>query len=274
MTTSTLDSPAAPIARLPGRDYISFSAISSFQRCPLAFKFRYLDQLHEEVVSASLVFGGAIHSAVEFHFNEMMAGNTTPDLDTLLYSFQEAWRERDTIEIRFNKGEDENTLGELAERMLRAFQSSSIATPEGRILGVEEELRAAIVPGVPDLLGRIDLLVEEDDAVVVIDLKTARSRWSANQALDRADQLVLYAELVRLLVPGKSLRTQFLVITKTKSPSVEVHNVPVTPARLDRMKRTIQHVWRAIETGNFFPTPNAMICGGCPFKRACRDWSE
>ena len=273
MTTSTLDLPPPKVTRLPGRDYISFSAISSFQRCPLAFKFRYVDQIPEEVVSASLVFGGAIHSAVELHFNELMAGNPAPDLDTLLDSFQVTWRERDTTEIRFNKGEDENTLGNLAERMLGAFQKSSCATPTGRILGVEEELRGEIVPGVPELLGRIDLVVENDDEVVVTDWKTSRSRWSADQALDNSDQLLLYSELVRSLVPGKLLRTQFLVITKTKSPSVEVHAVPVSPARLDRTKRTIERVWQAIETGNFFPTPNAMICTGCPFKGACRDWT-
>lgn len=273
MTAAVIDSPSAAVTQLPGRDYISFSAISSFQRCPLAFKFRYLDQLREDVVSASLVFGGAIHSAIELHFNELMAGNPAPDLDTLLYSFQDAWRNRENGSIRFNKGDDENTLGELAERMLRAFQSSSGAVPEGRILGVEEELRGGIIPGVPDILGRIDLLVETSDAVVVTDWKTSRSRWNANQATDNADQLLLYSELVRDLVPGKSLRTQFMVVTKAKTPSVEMHTAAVSPRQIARTKRTVQRVWRAIESGNFYPTPSPMNCSGCPFKAACREWT-
>jgi hypothetical protein len=57
--------------------------------------------------------------------------------------------------------------------MFAAFQASDFAQPAGRILGVEEELRASIVPGCPKLLGRLDLVVETPDAVIVNDLKSA-----------------------------------------------------------------------------------------------------
>jgi hypothetical protein len=40
--------------------------------------------LPEPTVSASLVFGRAIHQAVEYHFNELLAGNEPPTLGTLL----------------------------------------------------------------------------------------------------------------------------------------------------------------------------------------------
>jgi hypothetical protein len=55
-------------------------------------------------------------------------------------------------------------------------QQSAFAQPRGKILGVEEELRGRLVAGCPDLLARIDLLVETDDALVITDFKTARSR--------------------------------------------------------------------------------------------------
>lgn len=82
--------PGTEARALINRDYISYSAISTYQTCPLKFFFRYVQQLPEETVAASLVFGSAIHSAVEFHFNELMAGNPQPDLDTLLYVYQDA----------------------------------------------------------------------------------------------------------------------------------------------------------------------------------------
>jgi hypothetical protein len=137
MTVAILDL-RQRIKQLPGRDYISYSAISTYQQCPLKFKFRYLDQLPEDAVSAALVFGGAIHSAVEFHFNELMAGNEPPDLDTMLYAYQEAWQSRDENNVRFGKSEDINSLGRLAERMLAAFRDSDACLPGGEILGVEE----------------------------------------------------------------------------------------------------------------------------------------
>ena len=261
------------IEQLPNRDYISFSAISSYQSCPLKFKFRYMDQLPEDAVSAALVFGGAIHNAVEFHFNELMAGNTAPDLDTLLDVYQDAWRNRDDANIRFGKGDDTNSLGSLAERMLSVFRESEFCRPGGEILGVEEQLRGGVIPLSPDLLGRIDLIVESDDNLIVTDLKTARSRWSEAQALDAGDQLLLYSELVRSLVPGKSVKLRFLIITKTKTPTIDEHYVPLSPWRLARTKQTVENVWKAISAGNFFPAPSPMNCPSCPFRSPCREWT-
>ncbi len=44
------------------RDYISWSAISTYQQCPLRFYFRYIKGLDEHFLSASFAFGGAVHS--------------------------------------------------------------------------------------------------------------------------------------------------------------------------------------------------------------------
>jgi putative RecB family exonuclease len=58
--------PANEVAkRLTGRDYISWSALSTFRTCPLKYKFRYVDGLPEESVSSALVFGTGIHTAVD-----------------------------------------------------------------------------------------------------------------------------------------------------------------------------------------------------------------
>ena len=48
-------------------------------------------------------------------------------------------------------------------------------------------------------------MVETDDELAVIDLKTARSRWSAEQAHDNTEQLLLYSELARHLAPQKKV---------------------------------------------------------------------
>ncbi len=78
------------------------------------------------------------------------------------------------------------------------------------------------------------MLLESPEAVTIVDLKTSRSRWSAEQVDDQAEQLLLYSELVRWIVPGKSLRLQFAVITKTKDPSVELHEVSYSAVRVER----------------------------------------
>jgi hypothetical protein len=72
--------------------------------------------------------------------------------------------------------------------VLVAFQQSELSDPDGRILGVEEQLRGPISDDVPDLLARIDLLIETDEELAVVDFKTARSRWSAEQAATHQSQ--------------------------------------------------------------------------------------
>jgi putative RecB family exonuclease len=141
-------------------DHLSFSAISLFQSCPLRFFFHYILGLPEEIIAASLVLGSALHQAIQYHFEQLLAGEPPPDLDTLLAVFQERWQMYEPETIRYGKGENRDTLGRLADRMLRAFRESDFAHPDGVILGVEEELRGEIVPGCPDLLARVDLLME------------------------------------------------------------------------------------------------------------------
>ncbi len=125
MSTAIADA-AIEARTLINRDYISYSAISTYQRCPLSFFFRYVQQLPEETVAAALVFGSAIHSAAEFHFNELMADNPAPDLDTLLDVYQDAWLSREHDNINFGKTHDVNSLGQLAERMLAAFLKATL----------------------------------------------------------------------------------------------------------------------------------------------------
>jgi CRISPR/Cas system-associated exonuclease Cas4 (RecB family) len=175
-------------------------------------------------------------------------------------------------QVQFNKDDDVGSLSKLAARMLEAFRSSPVAQPVGHMIGVEEELRGPIIPGVPDLLGRIELLIKTEDAVIISDLKTSRSRWSRDQAEDSAEQLLLYSELVKTLVPGKQMRLQFVVLTKAKEPVVNVHELPVVPQRVDRTKRIVERGWREIEAGLFYPAPSPMHCPTCPYRDPCRHW--
>jgi RecB family exonuclease len=258
---------------LTGRGYVSYSALATYQQCPLRYYFRYVEGLPEETVSASLVFGGAIHAAVEHHFRELLAGSPPPPLDDLLGAYEAAWQERDLGTVQFAKDDDERTLAGMARRMLVAFQSSELARPPGTILGVEEELREELIPGVPDLLARVDLLVDTGDELVITDLKTARSRWSLDQVDDSAEQILLYGEVVRRLVPGKRIQLQFGVLTKAKAPSVECHTVHTSPARTGRTLRIVERVWNAIQAGHFYPAPSPLACPACPFRGPCRVWT-
>lgn len=264
----------APVAvPVQPRDHISYSSINLFRQCSLRYYFKYVAGLREEKTSASFLFGRSIHHAVEFHFRELLSGGEGSNLDALLGEFQAAWDEQPPEAITYNRSESRDNLGRLADRLLRAFLDSDLSRPVGRIIGIEEELRGRLMDGVPDLLARLDLLTETDDAITITDLKTARSAWSGQQADDSAEQLFLYGELVRRLIPYKPLRLEFMVATKTKDVSITRHTIMFDQRRLDRTKRIVERVWRAITAEHFFPSPSAMNCSTCPFRDPCRRWN-
>ena len=265
-------SPSPPAKQL--RDYLSYSAITTYQGCPLRYYFRYIAGLPEKTVSSSLVFGSAVHRAVELHFNELMAGNEPPGLEALVGEYDRHWSEAYPQAVQFGKDDDVESLGRLATKMFGAFQTSTLATPNGMIIGVEEELRGNVVAGCPDLLGRIDLIVETADELIVTDLKTSRSRWSREQADDSAGQLLLYHELAKSIAPRKRVRLQFAVLTKSKEPAVDLHEVSANRHAVDRTKRIVEKVWKAIDNQVFYPAPSAMQCSGCSFRGQCREWAS
>ncbi|OAI40704.1 hypothetical protein AYO40_04420 [Planctomycetaceae bacterium SCGC AG-212-D15] len=254
------------------RDYLSFSALALYTACPLRYFFKYVTGLPESIVSASLVFGSAIHASLQFHFEELLAGNQPPSRDSLLDAFWDAWNRQDPKSIRFGRDGGLNEMGALADRMLSAFQTSVLARPTGRVIAVEEELRGELIPGLPDLLARVDLIVETDASLVVTDFKTARSEWSQEHVADASGQLLLYHELAKSLSGGKALRLEFAVLTKTRFPKVAILPVMGDPMRIERTKKIVERVWKAIEGAHFYPSPSAMNCPTCPYRKECRAW--
>jgi putative RecB family exonuclease len=264
--------PKAPAPAKPQRDYCSFSAINTYQRCPLKYYFRYVLKLPDETNPASLVFGRSIHAALQHYFEQLLAGADRPDLDGLLDVFQEAWRGHE-MPIQFGKREDFDSYCHLADRTLWKFLESDWAYPEGQIIGVEEELRAPIIPGCPDVLGRIDLLVDTGDALELSDFKTSRSSWNDEHVAEAAPQLWLYAELVRPLASSRPVRLAFAVLTKAQSPTFTLHPVEDSPKQVERTKRVVQRVWKAIKAENFYPCPSLMNCSTCPYQKPCQAWT-
>jgi hypothetical protein len=120
MKLSVLEvNPANDIARqMTGRDYLSYSQVSTFCTCPLRWYFHYVLALPQEQVGASLVFGGAIHKAIEFYYDAQMIGDDPPDVDRLVEVFDQACKREQSAPIRFGKGETWDTLHEMARRMI------------------------------------------------------------------------------------------------------------------------------------------------------------
>ena len=252
-------------------DHLSYSAIKTFQTCPRQFLFRYILHLPDELVGSSLVFGTSLHRAVEAHFRCLMEDEKLPDLDTLLGVFWDAWQ-AEAKPIKFNKNEDLSVIGSLADRMLRVFQTSDFARPEGRIIGIEETLRGAFAPDCPDFVARVDLLIETDDVLTVTDFKTSRSKWNPAKVNDAKSQLLVYSDLSEDMADGRPVQLNFAVLTKGKKPDLTQHPVLWDDDQVEQTRQTVVEIWEAIQNGVVFPNPSFAHCPRCPYQSACQNW--
>jgi len=48
--------------------HVSFTQIDQYLRCPLKYRFTYVDRLEPDFVPAALAFGSGIHGAAAFFF--------------------------------------------------------------------------------------------------------------------------------------------------------------------------------------------------------------
>ena len=68
---------------------------------------------------------------------------------------------------------------------------------------------------------------------------------------------------------GLPVKLHFGIVTKSKTPAVQVLPVPTDAGRVAALKETVAGVWEAIQAGNFYPSPSPMSCTTCPFRSRC-----
>lgn len=258
-----------------GRDYLSYSAVRTYQTCPLRFQFQYVLGLQPAFVPATLIFGAAIHSAIEKHFRAHLEGLPSPDLEELVGTYEVTWTSEMSTPVLLSRNESAASLGDLAARMLKAFQASEIAQNPGILLGIEEEFRGRIIADCPDILGRVDLLAIGVNALRIVDFKTSRTGWHAAKVQEALPQQLLYSELVQSVAKSCGdipVQIEWIVLTKGKSPRVEHHAARPDSRNLRWTKLMIGRVWQAIAAGHFYPTPSVTACSSCPYRSPCSKW--
>ena len=154
--------------------------------------------------------------------------------------------------------------------MIQAFVDSPHSRVNGDVLGVEDEVRAPLMDGLPDLLARLDLVELCDDGVIVTDFKSAKSRWNDGKLLESCAQVQIYGHLLAKtgLASAGPIKLQFLVVTKAVKPVVQVLDVPHDPERVERTCQMISDVWDGVVAG-IFPARPGWPCRMCPYKSAC-----
>jgi RecB family exonuclease len=275
MTPTAVAASPPNVATVPLLDHLSWSGIQTYRTCPRKFQYRYLLHAPEEFIPASLMFGAAIHRAVDALHQAQVEGRPLPTPTQLLSTYRAGWQELlaevPNRPVLHAKGEDETLLAALAERMLDAFCKFAQSTVRTQIFAIEHEQRFKIVAEAPPIEARIDLLELAGNDLIVTDVKTSRSRWNDQKVQEHLPQLVLYAHgLMPLLkhLGASRFVPRFVVITKAKKPAVQVIEPKASQADAGRLKQQIVETWQAIKAG-IFVQRESWACSQCPYRSRC-----
>lgn len=98
--------------------HVSFTEIDQYLRCPLKYRFTYVDRLEPEFVPAVLAFGSGIDGAAAFLFRGRTEG-TPPSLADVQAYVEGYWKlETNNRPICLDEKDTKASLLDLAGRML------------------------------------------------------------------------------------------------------------------------------------------------------------
>jgi hypothetical protein len=266
------------LAERPGGlwDYVSPSRLSLWCRCPLAFKFKYIDGI-EPQVTPGLFTGRMVHNALERWYRHRQLGLSLDQCE-LVDWIAENWAAAGAAEkVAYSSSDEVEQTCDQALRLVAAYLRH-IPADESRPLAVETVLTAPLVDpatdedfGIP-LVGVLDLVLEEPDGPLLIDHKTA-ARGGELLEVTHEIQLTSYSWLFRHVHHRPEAGVEVRRLIKTKSPKIEQHRfTPRSGREFARLFAVVRDYLDALDRGRFAIRPG-LGCAMCEHRdNRCRVW--
>jgi putative RecB family exonuclease len=243
--------------------YLSPSSISTWQQCPLKFKYQKIDGLREPPTEATLM-GNFVHEIFESLYAAI------PELRTI----EEA---RSIARTLWDSKYRDMASGVVRESQMNQFRWNSWFCvenlweienpPETKVDEIELELNGQL--GGVQLKGFVDRITVTNEGIIIGDYKTGKVPTPKYED-DKFQQLFIYAALCEELNIGK---VKDLDLIYLKGP--KIISRPVTKEKIEEITTTVVQVKKEINEScdsEHFEPRKAFLCNWCYFKRTCPAW--
>jgi DNA helicase II / ATP-dependent DNA helicase PcrA len=232
---------------------LSASAVDSYERCGLQFKFERDWRLAAKP-AAAMQYGAAIHRVLKTYFDSVQLGRPKTD-EELITIFC-----RDLADSRIQEVYQHELYEKHGIEQLQAFLASARSAAAPTVLHTEESFEIRVAE--TTVVGRIDRIDSRTDGrVAVIDYKTGKGR--DQEAADQSLQLSLYAIAAEEKWGYKVGELVFYNLE---------NNAPVSTMRSDGdllvARQRVQKAAEGIASGEFEARPG-MHCDFCSYRSVC-----
>lgn len=249
-------------------DSLSVTQLNLYLMCPLKFRFQYVDRLPKPFKPVALVFGGAIHSAIEWWHRKRME-SYDPEPKEVVRIFRADFNAQKTGNITYKNGDSEEDITDKGSRMLavyiREYRGGPVRQIElpFRVPLIDKETGEAL--DLP-LDGYIDL-VEADGTVV--ELKTSGKAFSPTD-ISQHLQLTGYSYAYEQLY-GRPAKLRLDCLTKTRNPALLTYDAVRTSDDHVRFFHIAKTVVSAAKARQYYPR-SGWQCADCEYFANCQKW--
>lgn len=242
------------------------SSLPMFFRCPLQWRYRYIDG---KVVPPNipLTVGSAVHTSIERDLRHKLDTGELLDPDAVQDAARDDLRGRwieepPSLSAKERRVGEKKVKGEATDQAVAlAFLHRVDLAPELAPKRVEESFAWTPESAQVELTGTVDL--QEADGAIR-DAKTASRAWTQDR-VDADLQLTAYAYGAAKVFRDVPSRLVLDALVKTKKPRVDSKVTTRGQAEFDDLERRLRLIRDAADAGLFPPTdPSNWWC--------CDDW--
>ncbi|MEK6875116.1 MAG: PD-(D/E)XK nuclease family protein [Nanoarchaeota archaeon] len=253
----------------------SYSRISTFEQCPLKFKFKYIDKIIPEVektIEAHL--GESVHSTLEWLYTNIIK-DIIPSVEELIKYYSKKWLEEKNKLAILKKEFDEEHYFNKGVKFLVNYYMRNHPFDEN-ILDIEKKIEILIheeAEGGKEhkLIGFIDKLNynEKTGEYEIHDYKTA-DFLPDKEKIKNDKQLAIYSMAIKEIY-GKDKKVCLVwhyLAHDTKICSTK------TDEHIENIKKEILELIKKIEATEKFHPQKSKLCDWCEYHPICPAWNN
>ncbi|HDN50294.1 MAG TPA: PD-(D/E)XK nuclease family protein [Thermoplasmatales archaeon] len=240
----------------------SYSAISSFENCPLQFKLAYIDRVTPLRKNIEGFLGIRVHETLEKLYRDKLYEKHN-SLEELLSFYNERWEREMCSTIFVTKDYDVENYRKMGERYITDYYERYKPFDEGKTIALEKKVFFPLNE-THWIAGVIDRITEVNDTYEVHDYKTSLY-FPTKKDVENDCQLSLYALALDYLYGVKNIELvwHFLAFDR----EIRLRKESYESAREELLKK-IETIEKA-KAHNEFPPKESSLCPYCSYQPIC-----
>jgi putative RecB family exonuclease len=244
---------------------ISYSALDTYQTCPLKYKYREIDRI-KEPKSKEAVFGTLLHSVMHYIHSPALV---LPTLEEALNFFSQNWN----ADIWASELEERSAFSQGVKIIQDYYAKNDPA--DFTIVDLESRFSIEIgdeKSGTHIIAGIIDRIDKTADGYEIIDYKTAK-KMPSQETVNTNLQLSIYLKAFLDRYPKERENLDSITVSLYFLKHGAKLSATRTEEQLAELDRIFLEVIASIEAGKFDPVLSPL-CDWCGYQKLCPLWKH